>query len=357
MTVAEAARKLKMSRGAVYSALRNGIPPSERTKKYCKKETATTKKIKQRRQLVQTLISRKRTVRGSKVVYQRGRPRKDGTPRAQWTVHREVEKLVFPSPSAVAREMNRIRKYCVSSSTVKRDLKALGLKAYARPRRPRLSAGDKMQRLKFCRRMVRWRKKDMPLILWTDEHWCDSNDNGVRFQYLTQETKQRILPRECEQYPPKVMVWGCIGHNFRYLSVVELGENNQRLNSEEFIKQCLVPLKKKLAAKRLCNNTLWIMQDGATIHWTPQVQQYVKNTMRLKILEGWPPHSPDLNGIETVWAILKKAVAERGPWGATDLKTFVMQEFNAISTEVINNIVGSFRSRCQEVIGRNGAAV
>lgn len=354
MTVSAAAEKLNCSRGAIYSALRNPTPPSAR-KRLCKKESATTAKITRRRQLVRMLIGTTRRVTGSKVVFQRGRPRKDGTPRPQWTVRRQVKKLVFPSPAAVAREMSRRKKHCVSSSTVKRDLKALSLKAYARPRRPRLSAGDRILRVKFCKKMLRWSKRNLQLILWSDEHWCDSNDCGVRFQYLSREAKNSVLPRECEQYPPKVMVWGCIGHNFRHLSVVELGDNNQRLNSEEFVKQCLVPLRKKLAARKLCNNTLWLMQDGARIHWTETAKAYVMNTLRLKIVEAWPPHSPDLNGIETVWSILKRAVAERGPWGVDDLKQFVVEEFEKIDTEVINSICGSFRNKCEEVIRRNGA--
>lgn len=355
LPVSDVAKKLKWSRGAVYNAIRNNIAPSSRAKKCAKKDTATTRKISQRRALVAKLISRRRVVRGSKLVFARGRPRADGTPRASWTVTRAVQKLQFPSPSAVAREMSRAKKFHVSASTVKRDLRAIGLKAYARPRRPRLSAADKVQRLKFCKKMLRWPKRDLRLIIWTDEHWADSNDSGVRFQYLSKEHKSTVLPRETEQYPPKVLVWGAIGINFRHIVVVDLPENGERLTSDGLIQQCLASLKTKLGPARV-REARWLQQDGARIHWTNAARDYVRNMMKMKIIEGWPAHSPDLNGIETIWSLLKKAVAERGPWGKEDIKRFVEEEFYKIPTAVINKICEGFAEKCAEVVRRNGAA-
>jgi hypothetical protein len=92
----------------------------------------------------------------------------------------------------------------------------MNLRAYVRPRRPKLTDLDCEKRLRFSRGLLR-NKADLGNILFSDEKWFDANDHGVRFQYLRQGEQGKAIPREQSQAPAKVLVWGAIGHGWRML--------------------------------------------------------------------------------------------------------------------------------------------
>ena len=87
-----------------------------------------------------------------------------------------------------------------------------------------------------------------------------------------------------------------------------------------------------------------------------EVREWAKKN-RVELLENWPAHSPDLNPIERVWAILSKMVSERGPYGPEDLSKFVVEEFWKIPQSLIDNLVLSFEGKLKKCVGGNGATV
>jgi transposase len=59
------------------------------------------------------------------------------------------------------------------------------------------------------------------------------------------------------------------------------------------------------------------VQDGARVHTTPDVlakirswglRVFEKNTKKDQEGVAWPPHSPDLNPIENLWALCKRSI-------------------------------------------------
>ena len=59
----------------------------------------------------------------------------------------------------------------------------------------------------------------------------------------------------------------------------------------------------------------------------------------------WPPKSPDLNPIESLWKVVKVAVAKKNPRNKEELR----HEIKTVQYE-------SMPSRCEAVIKNNGYA-
>ena len=94
-------------------------------------------------------------------------------------------------------------------------------------------------------------------------------------------------------------------------------------------------------------------QDRAPCHESKMTREYL-STNDIITLDPWPPLSPDLNPIENLWFILKKAVRERHPKTLQDLRTFTKEEFEKLDTDYLKKLAGSMVKRLREVIRNKG---
>ena len=96
-------------------------------------------------------------------------------------------------------------------------------------------------------------------------------------------------------------------------------------------------------------------QDGAPAHKS-KANTYLLN--KLFGESGWyqnPPNSPDLAyPIEDLWAILKPRVKRRNPRAIEQLKEFLLEEWNSVPLNLIQNLCAGFLDRVKKVIELNG---
>jgi hypothetical protein len=264
-------------------------------------------------------------------------------------VEKIVVKAEFPSPAKIARQLHLLG-VPAALSTVRRDLLSMDFSAYKRPMRPALTEADRLSRLMFCRRLLRNPRRFHESLIFSDEKWFDSNDHGDEYHWRRRGEETRC--RERVQAPAKVLVWGAIGVGWRHLVVLDISEDDRGVTSESYRKKCLTSLRgvPELRGRRL-------QQDGAKVHWTAENRAYIHRVLKMPVLDKWPAHSPDLNPIENLWSIVQRKVSRRGPWAAEELREYVMSEWSAVPQCVVDKLVLSFRSRCEQCVERDGLHV
>ena len=124
------------------------------------------------------------------------------------------------------------------------------------------------------------------------------------------------------------MLWGCI-----------------RSSAEK----CILPIKNKVDAscyiQLLKDHALSFLdlheifqQDNAR-PTVPKKRDFFFDENAFVCLKNWPPQSPDLNIIEKLWSVLKKAVSRRNSRNLDELLSFSQEKFAKIQKKMCKNFM------------------
>jgi hypothetical protein len=195
------------------------------------------------------------------------------------------------------------------------------------------------KRLKLAPELLQF---DVNSILFSDESYFDCRDMN-RCAWKRENEPMEV--RRIERWTAKMMVWGCVGVDFRLLIVLPKDRMDaiayQNLIAAELV-PCFPPEKV-------------FMQDGASCHTAKSTTQFFADK-GIPLLP-WPAKSPDLNPIEHVWNIMKRRIKVETKADVIDLENAIIDAWNSISQEMINDLVLQFPHRLQKVIDGNGECV
>ena len=258
--------------------------------------------------------------------------------------------------------------YSVSRETVRRHLKnEINLKAYRRPRKPRLTEKMKKARIEFAKSKLNWTLNDWKNVLWSDESsfqlFPPSNPNCDR---VWLHSPSKVPPTFTVKHPPKVMVWGMF--SYRALSQLHFVPQKQSVTSQYYREEILSKtameamsrsrMNGSLVSRKIlkCTSNAIFMQDSAPPHTAVANQVWLSEHFPLYWRKGeWPGNSPNLNPIENLWAIMKNRVAEMRP--ATTLDQLVRQlnlAWSSLDETILENLVASMPNRMKKVLQMKG---
>jgi transposase len=236
-----------------------------------------------------------------------------------------------------------------SSRTVRRRLDAAGLFGrVARIEYP-FTQVNITQRLEFAREHQDWTDDQWARVLFGDETYICLGANGQIWVQRPEDAayQSEYMAQGQSNFAPKIGIWACFAR--QGVGALRIFDDNMdtRLYTDtmqRFMKPC---------ALRLWPSGAWFyLQDNASYHKSHRSLEWFHiNGVSLVEL---PPHSPDLNPIENLWADLKRRVESRHPHTIQELKEIITSEWTNTNPSTCSNLVDSMNDRMLSVIAAEG---
>ena len=205
------------------------------------------------------------------------------------------------------------------------------------------------KRISWAREKVTWNICDWNGVVWSDEKRFNlDGPDGFAYYWHDLRREERLFSKR-QNGGGSLMVWGAFAGRKKCELAVLNGKQNALIykqTSEDY----LLPFADQELGE------IWVFQqNGASIHRAYAVQEWF-NEEHIVVMD-WPAKSPDLSPIENLWAILARKVYQnqRQFRDVDKLQKCVMDSWDAIDEDVLENLIKSMQKRCIEVLSRKGA--
>ncbi|KAB5593496.1 hypothetical protein CTheo_3044 [Ceratobasidium theobromae] len=242
----------------------------------------------------------------------------------------------------------------VSTPTIQRHLRSLGLRTYRRCRVPLLTRRHRKARLGWCRMRLLWSQAQWDDIVFSDETRLKvfgSDGPDYYWKYPNQSPYDpRFTKKTVSHGGGSVFIWGCIMQE----GVGRIHRIDGKLNAAKYINILWESFLGTLADYRLSPFDIIFQHDRDPKH-TAWVTQRWLESRHINVLP-WPARSPDLNIIEHVWAHLKTRVYSHNPppQNREELWSVIQQEWKEINPDYIASLYKSMPRRVEAVYAAKG---
>jgi hypothetical protein len=236
-----------------------------------------------------------------------------------------------------------------SARTVRRRLNEAGLFGrVARIEYP-FTEAHITQRLQFAQEHQSWTDDKWAHILFGDETYICLGAHGRIWVQRPQDEAylSQFMVQGQSNFAPKIGIWACFSS--QGVGALRIFDDNMDTTLytdtvHQFMKPC---------ALRFWPNGPWFyLHDNASYHGSDRSRTWFHNNgvSLIKL----PPHSPDLNPIENLWADLKRRVELRNARSIQELKEIINSEWTNTSQLFCSSLVDSMPDRMRAVVAAGG---
>lgn len=276
----------------------------------------------------------------------------------------EVELLIaFICSSKKARQMPwsalpAVMGFDCSEYAVRYALRKAGFRRYIARYKPPISESTRTERLAFASAAQHWTKEQWRTILWSDETWVTSARR--RRVYVTRRSDEELDPTCIVDRIPRRqgwMFWGCFSGIAGKGPGIFWEKDWGTITSQSY-RDHIVPIIDgwiRLTANKGYGSHIF-MQDNATPHAAADTITDLQERGILRIV--WPPYSPDLNPIESVWNKMKDYIERTYTSNLTydQLRTAINEAWESIDEEYLDELLDTMPQRCQDCLNANGGS-
>jgi transposase len=274
-----------------------------------------------------------------------GRKRKT-TVRDDRLIVRSVKKKRTTSADDIKKELN----LTLCEQTIRNRIHECGFSSCFTLKKNFVNERNRKLRLKWAKNYVSWTIDQWNNVLWSDESPFLLRYAGrIRVWRQRNERYKEFCLKGTVKHDIKINVWGCFTSSG--VGDLKLIEGNMEQNQyKQILLHHMIPSISRLFPDP--SNCIF-QQDNDPKHTAKVVQNWIKNVRKIQVLP-WPSQSPDLNPIENLWAILDKNLKNRQCRNEEELFQCLQHAWNALSPDMLSNLVSSMPQRCREIINNKG---
>ena len=190
-------------------------------------------------------------------------------------------------------------------------------------------------------------------VLFTDESYFEIGNSGQMVWRRAGDTRPEVLAYR-QSHPLKVMVWA--GISKAYNTPILIFRQKQTMTADVYVQEVFENTS-IIQDLNTCYPGGWVFQqDNAPPHTARSTKAFFAQK-NIVVLQNWPPHSPDLNVIENIWAYMKHAISRTNPQTLATLIACIKDCWHNLPVRVVHNLIDSIPGRLNKVIANNGAQI
>lgn len=253
----------------------------------------------------------------------------------------------------VAHSLHTITGKSFSPETIRLHLKAQGLKAVVKKKRPLLTKVHRRARLDWAIEHQHWTLEDWKRVVWSDETKINRLGSDGR-QWIWKKIGEGLSDREVEETLKfgggSLMMWGCMSWEGAGMACKIDGKMDAKL-------YCSILEDELLGSLEEWNfevDDIIFQQDNDPKHTSNMAKKWLRD--HFLVVLSWPAQSPDLNPIEHLWFHLKRRLAgyENPPQGILELWERVQVEWEKIGVATCRELIESMTRRVAAVLKAKG---
>lgn len=242
----------------------------------------------------------------------------------------------------------------ISYTSVRNNLRSIGLKAKRKPKKPYLTFKQKNERYRWAQTHINWTVEDWKRVIFSDETKIQLwNSDGVKWCWMRdgEEFQELHIEPTVKFGGGHLMFWGCMTwQGLGYGCQIYDGT----MKSPDYIQILDTTLQDTLKHYRYRAGEFIFQHDNHPAHTSAITKKYILDA-GIELLP-WPAQSADLNPIEHVWTYLKARIGahEKRPKSIHELWEVILEEWERVPPDFLQRLYESMPRRVAAVLKAKG---